>query len=153
MTTETRADWLFSSMPDATPDECVLWPFSLSQGYGTVWFDGRVHMAYRLVCTWAHGPAPFPKAHAAHSCGVRRCVNPHHIRWATRTQNERDKHIHGTSNRGERHGMHVLTADAVRSIRELRAAGIARAVVAEKFNISLSSVSRVARGRGWRSVA
>lgn len=46
---------------------------------------------HRQVCEWAHGSAPSPIHHAAHSCDVNLCCNPAHLRWATQSENERDK--------------------------------------------------------------
>jgi hypothetical protein len=49
----------------------------------------------RLVCEETHGLPPTPKHDAAHKtrsgCLGKLCVNPWHIRWATRSENERDK--------------------------------------------------------------
>jgi hypothetical protein len=149
----SRADWLFAEMPDASPDACLVWPFSPAQGYCSVWFNGRTHRAHRLVCTWAHGDAPFADAEAAHSCGEKRCVNPHHLRWATRVENEHDKFDHGTANVGQRHGMAKLTARQVAEIRELRAAGHSRADVSARFGIGPEYVTAITGHRIWKSVA
>jgi HNH endonuclease len=69
-------------------NNCLLWPFGIgSHGYGA-YADTTVP---RFVCNAVYGPPPFPRAEAAHSCHVRACVNPRHLRWATRQQNEDDK--------------------------------------------------------------
>lgn len=82
-------------------DECLIWPFGKSDtGYGTLNVDGVVGGTHRFMCKMAHGEPPSPDLQAAHSCGVRACVNPKHLRWATQAENEADKIIHGTDNRG-----------------------------------------------------
>ena len=68
-------------------DGCLIWPFATTAGYGRL--DDK--LVNRLVCEAEHGPPPFPKAEAAHSCDVRACVARKHLHWATRKENEDDK--------------------------------------------------------------
>jgi hypothetical protein len=58
--------------------------------------DGRrpVARVARLICEWANGPAPTPFHEAGHTCpnGERsECVNPFHLAWMTRHENEQHK--------------------------------------------------------------
>lgn len=49
----------------------------------------------RLICEWFHGPPPSPVHEAGHTCpnGENECcVNPDHLKWMTREENERYKH-------------------------------------------------------------
>lgn len=71
-------------------DECLIWPYAVSSGYGCATIDGRSERVHVLACEWAHGPRP-EGMDAAHSCDVRRCFNPAHLRWATRTENILDR--------------------------------------------------------------
>lgn len=48
------------------------------------------------------------------------CINPAHLRWATRAENEQDKITHGRSNRGR---SKALTGVRVRRIRKQYATG------------------------------
>lgn len=93
-------------LPHADKTNCLAWPFGRStKGYGKIWIDGRSFIVSRLACEAINGPPPTPEHEAAHNCGKGHegCVNPLHVRWATRTENFADKLIHGTSNRGARH--------------------------------------------------
>lgn len=77
-------------------DECLPWPFQIStEGYGRLEAGKKKKIASRYICELAHGIAPTPKHEAAHNCGNKVCVNPKHLRWATRQENEDDKIIHG----------------------------------------------------------
>lgn len=66
------------------------------KGYGLIRIDGVMCRVHRLVCIRRHGPPPTDDLEAAHSCGNAGCVNPRHIRWATRFENAADKKLHGT---------------------------------------------------------
>jgi hypothetical protein len=91
-------------------DECVLWPYGkASTGYGQTRLNGQAVNAHRAMCVLAHGEPPNAEVEAAHRCGNRSCVNPNHLRWATRSENQMDRVEHGRSNRGGRHGLARLT--------------------------------------------
>ena len=83
-------------------DECILWPWGTQTGYGSFFKDKKRALAHIFVCHGAHGEPPTTKHEVAHSCGVRKCINKRHLRWATKSENMADKLIHGTHNRGER---------------------------------------------------
>lgn len=145
-----QLQWLYAIAETANTDACIAWPFDLNTtGYGSVAVDGRSAGTHRVVCERAHGPAPLPNMQAAHSCGNRPCVNPRHIRWTTRAENEADKLVHGRSNRGERYGAHKLTETDVREIRRLVAAGHKHRVLAAQFGVSQPTISNVTTGVSW----
>jgi len=76
-------------------DECIIWPFTNhTNGYPSIGHGRHVN---RVVCERAYGKPPSLKHQAAHSCGVKLCINKRHVRWATRAENEADKLKHGTS--------------------------------------------------------
>lgn len=59
---------------------CVLWCGGTSgSGYGTISVHGRPVATHRLAYLIAHGSIP-RGAMILHSCDVRRCVNPDHLR-------------------------------------------------------------------------
>jgi hypothetical protein len=53
----------------------------------------------RLICEWFHGAPPSPVHEAGHTCPQGEnecCVNPDHLKWMTREENERYKHANVT---------------------------------------------------------
>lgn len=61
------------------------------------WLNHRTVSVARTVCGWFRGPAPSPVHEAGHTCphGERDdCVNPNHLTWQTREENERHKHAY-----------------------------------------------------------
>lgn len=75
-------------------NDCLVWPFRRDvQGYGRLLFRRQMQIASRVVCILVHGEPPIANLEAAHSCGNGSggCVNPSHLSWKTRQENEADK--------------------------------------------------------------
>lgn len=132
-------------------DDCIIWPFSLdAKGYAQA-SEARVqYKPHRRVCEWAHGAAPTPKHHAAHLCGNRPCINKRHLVWATATENEQHKLMHGSIRRS---AQRTLTDDQVRDIRRRYAGGEQMIVLAAEYGISNVAISKIVKWRSYRDVA
>ena len=81
-------------------DECLTWPYTKNGGgYGQIRVGYKKLLVHRIVCEEVNGPPPTPKHEAAHNCGKGHlgCCAPKHLRWATRAENQADRHIHGTA--------------------------------------------------------
>lgn len=144
-------EWLRNVAVPYTGQDCLTWPFQRTpHGYGRIDFNGRPHVASRVVCIMAHGEPPTPRHVAAHSClnGHLGCVNPRHLRWATQSENERDKLASGTSNRGSRHGRSKLTEGDVLAIRKL-SGNLKQDEIAAKFGVSKWTVGEIIRRKRW----
>lgn len=132
-------------------ENCIPWPFYRDKnGYGMIGFRGKVKLTHRVVCELAHG-APLASEHeAAHSCGNGHggCINPKHLRWASRAENEADKLLHGTVARGKRSGAAKLTEADVIDILRSRGAVLQRDLAA-RFGVSQSLISRIYAGKDW----
>lgn len=134
----------------------VLRPGMHKGGYLVVCFSvKRARRMFRVHCLVAEAfIGPCPTGHqVAHGDG-----NPAHnhvgnLRYATRPENEADKLLHGTHNRGERHGNARLTADAVREIRARVAAGERQTAVAAHFDVGRRTVSSITHRRTWAWLA
>ena len=131
-------------------DECILWPLSTVKGYGYVSVNGKDIGVHQAACEHRHGPAPSAKHEVAHRCGVRRCMNYRHIRWATRAENIADKLIHGTHNRGERNWNNRLTQQMVLRLRKLHALGAGSyADLAKLAGVSVGTVHDCINSKTW----
>jgi hypothetical protein len=131
--------------------DCLIWPFSTHRnGYAQMRVDGHLVTVSRMLCEATNGPPPTSKHHAAHSCGNGRsgCVTKRHLLWKTKAENEADKLVHGTHNRGERHPMSKLTEAQAREILSLKGAELQR-VIADRYGISNQAVSNIQIGKTW----
>lgn len=129
--------------------ECIPWPHAkdpAGRGIGT--YKGRTMLASRAVCMEAHGEPPSKRHEAAHSCGNGHlgCVNPYHLRWATRKENEADKLAHGTRLHGEMMPNHVLSDTDCEKIRSLRGK-ISQRKLAKIYGVSQQHISAVQTGK------
>ena len=143
--------WLVRQV-DTTSDACVRWPYATSKsGYARIWHNKRMYPAYRLVCEIAHGAPPDQALQAAHSCGngAQGCVNPKHLRWATRVENEADKIVHNTVMRGTRNPRAKLSEFDVATIREI-APFATHTTLSRHYGVSSAQISRIVSGKGWK---
>jgi hypothetical protein len=129
-------------------DECIRWPFATRHGgYGVMYWDGQQRTVHTAACEIANGPRP-QGMQAAHNCGVPACFNRRHLRWATPKQNMADHLIHGTSNRGGRHGLAKLTEHDVRTIRQLDGV-ISQREIGRRFGVSGKYVAEIVQRKTW----
>lgn len=127
------------------PDEC--WPWlgaRRRRGYGTFCINLRNYVATRFIYELVHGVDP-GELLVCHSCDNPPCVNPAHLFLGTDQDNVLDMHRKGRARppRGK------LTAEDIRQIRTLVAAGQTQVAVAAQFGVSSPHVSRIARGASW----
>lgn len=133
------------------PTGCVEWPYSRNprSRYGQTMLDRRKMSAHRASALRHLGPQPSPLHEVAHSCGNRGCVNPGHLRWATRVENHADKHAHGTMVCGEAHTNARLTAGKVMVARVL-AQRMTHQAIADRFGVSRAAISLAIERKTWK---
>lgn len=112
----------------------------------------RVHV---LVCESFNGARPAGKTLVAHWNGDPTDNRPANLRWATKSENQRDSVRHGTAvmpplGVGERNGRAKLTQDQVDQIRARRSAGATYPELRREFGISTNqSLNSILSGRRW----
>lgn len=135
-------------------DDCLTFPLGRNRGgYGFVSSNGAKMIASRYMCVLAHGKPPTSEHQAAHSCGNGHlgCVNPKHLRWATRQENMSDCIEHGTVPQGERNGLSKLTEADVREIKELKGR-VTQRELAKRFGVGHANIAQIHRGFSWKHV-
>ena len=128
-------------------DHCVYWPFYLyANGYGYVWFRDADRPAHRVALILSKGGVDRPGMDASHSCHIRRCVNPRHLEWKTRSENLKDRAYAGTINRGEINGNAKLTRE---DVAKIHADPRPQQAIADDFGIAQPTVSKIKLGQRW----
>lgn len=74
------------------------------------------------------------------------------LSWGTRKQNQKDRIVHGTSNRGERNGHAKLTERKVKKIRKLHKAGWSQYQLGRRFKVTRATIAEITRREIWRHV-
>ena len=135
------------------PDAC--WPWQASHfpnGYGqfrpVLGGDG---MAHRWAFRFANHEEP-GHLFVLHSCGMRNCCNPKHLRLGSHAENMQDMVNHGHSTRGEKSATAKLTEDQAKEIRRRRLAGEEGVRLAREFAISKATVCLIFKGKRWAHV-
>ena len=89
------------------PDtNCWLWEgATYANGYGWIKCFGKVVSAHRLAYELYKGPIP-AGAQILHSCDIKRCVNPDHLRAGTHAENMAEASDRGRMPSGPDHHMY-----------------------------------------------
>lgn len=106
---------------------CLLWLGSMfgKHGYGSYWFTkGKLWKSHRVAWVLTHGDIP-DGLFVLHSCDVRLCVNPRHLRLGSIRDNSLDMARRNRGARGalppgvfknhDRYGAYVCATDGPRS--------------------------------------
>ncbi len=147
------AKWV-EAHKDYTGDDCLIYPFGRTHDGYAVWrktWKGNAIYVHRLMCEYKHGPCPADKEQAAHSCGNGHlgCVNPNHVRWATKKENNDDKKLHGTYQYGEKNPSARLDERKAKLVLALRGGAFTQSEIARIVGSSRRNVSNVQTGVSW----
>lgn len=142
--TETRLQYIHRVVLNYKGDACFFWPFLTSNRHRPcMYFRGRIIGVSRAVCMLAHGEPERPDMEAAHSCakGHLGCVNPAHLRWATKIEN--------LAERGQLVGRRIVLSAPI--AREIRASVTSVVELAERYGVTVRTVSRIRNGHSWKN--
>lgn len=136
---------------------CWLWIGSIDRiGYGQFKF-GRQYApnekAHRTAWKIYRGDIPHGM-HVLHSCDVRCCVNPDHLRLGTHQDNMRDKMTRGRhrSVTGiEHHSAKVSDAQVI-EMRRKAAVGVGQRALAREYGLAKTTVKAIISRQTWRHV-
>jgi hypothetical protein len=115
-------------------DTCWLWSGTLDRdGYGSFWYEGKNNRAHRFIFELIGEPLASTEL-SLHSCDVRNCVNPEHLRPGTQHDNVHDAI--------DRKRFNKFSDDMVAEVKRLRSHGFTVREVAGITGISKSQVAR-----------
>lgn len=126
-------------------DECVLWPFSLTNGRACVYIGKRLIKASHIVLERSGKARPTPDHQALHSpeCNNPACINKRHLRWGTAQDNQLDRFKSGTMTPAK------LTEEDVKYIRS---SDLTARVLAEQYGVIIGTIHDIRQRVTWRHV-
>lgn len=145
------AERFWSKVARGADDECWEWTASRTEhGYGRINVGGRIEKAPRVAWLVTYGdPGGLL---VCHRCDNPPCCNPAHLFLGTVADNNADKIAKGRSNRGERHGQAILTAEKVRAMRDLREDGATFKEIARRFGVHHVTARHAVIGINWSHI-
>lgn len=130
--------------------KCWLWKGTFNDyGYGIFLMPGEVSVrAHRYSYEYFIGPIPDGMV-VMHICDNPPCVNPAHLRVGTKAENNADTGIKRRHNYGTDHWNGRLTN---RQVAAIRRSGEKQAVLAERYGVTQSHISRIKSGTHRRPI-
>lgn len=152
----TRAARFWAKVDKNVPDGCWIWKASLKEtGYGQFQFHLGIPgmmRAHRAAWILVHGGIPGGK-NVLHSCDIRNCVNPAHLRTGSQKENIREMVAKGRGKvpgyKGSDHPSAKLSDVLIREIRN--ATGTLKEIGA-RFSIHFSTVSNIRSRKTWSHI-
>jgi len=130
---------------------CWIWTGTKQRGgYGHFRIKGKDYTAHRYAYQLANGPIP-PKMEIMHTCDVRACVNPAHLRCATHHENMLDAMAKDRHARGERNRMNKLTDEQAREILSLKGTTSAPKLCG-RYGVGPAAINAIWRGDYWKHI-
>lgn len=124
-----------------------------NNGYGRMMVGKRRRKAHRMSFLIHNGFLP-PDLLVCHTCDNPECCNPAHLFLGKPLDNSRDAVSKLRHAFGERNGLAKLTEDEVKAIRltELNRKHTTCSDLADKFNVSLSTIYHVRSNCTWKLI-
>jgi hypothetical protein len=149
--------------PSPQPTPCRLWQGAIDKyGYGKKkvrysrdgpWIAEKVH---RWALNMSRERRLRPEQVVLHLCDNPLCYRIDHLKVGTVQDNNADMLAKGRASKppvnhlhGERHGMSKLNAEKVADIRRWHAEGVPKQQIADRLEISRTTVRRVIEGISW----
>lgn len=136
------ADILMQRSVQISESGCLIWMGAMStNGYGSMRICSKGYSTHRLSYYAFNGDIPDGMS-VLHSCDIRSCVNPNHLRAGTYQDNQRDRLI-----RGRHHKTNLRPDDVIEILDALKHSDIKK--VSIDFGISITALYQIRSGSSW----
>jgi len=158
---EINKELFFSNVKTTDSSGCWEWTGTKVCGYGHFRSNGKTMRAHRVSWVIHNGEIPHRDSYngmcVLHKCDNPACVNPEHLFLGTDKDNVRDMIAKGRNHfnkpptlRGEHNGIHKLTCEQVKEIRDKYIPiKYPQIKLAKEYNVSRSLISYVVNNTYW----
>jgi hypothetical protein len=145
--TQSDAARFWAKVRKGGEDECWLWQGGMMKsGYGVFSLDGKRVRAHRYAYVISAG-ALERGLEVLHSCDVRACQNPRHLRAGTHQENMNDAVLRRRHRYGEGNARARLKADDVRAIRRSTESAVR---LAARYGVNPGTIHSIRRWKTWK---
>lgn len=128
--------------------KCWIWIGATSHGYGRIGYKNKTYAAHRVMWEQTYGSIK-NGLWVLHKCDNRKCINPDHLFLGDRQDNVDDcvnkrRHIFGSNS-----SLSKLKNTDILRIKSLSDMGIRQHIIAKKFGITQSNVSKIINKKSW----
>lgn len=134
--------------------DCWEWQGACNAGgYGIFAHLGGSILAHRKIIEIEGSDIPSNLC-VLHTCDNPKCVNPDHLWFGTRTDNNKDRDEKGRLGRrdGNHNGRAKLTENDIPRIRDMLRCGAMQTEIAKWFDVHPCTISDIKHGRRWTHV-
>ncbi len=133
------------------PDVCIEFPGKKNgSGYGVLSVHSKPRLAHQVSLEVSGFERPTPKHEVRHSCQNRPCINPLHIKWGTRSENQQDRYrLHNDHHRGERNSKSKLTEQQVNTIKHRLDCHETVTALAQEYGVVYGTIRFIELGITW----
>lgn len=145
----TRLRFALTSALNHDSDNCLLWPYALTCGYGVASNGSFTEKVSRIIYKAFRGP--LADYHVCHTCDNPACYNHRHLFAGTPLDNMEDKEEKGRLLFGSRHQNSLFTEAEILKIRELYATGIPCSQIVKDLELKsgYKVIWKIATGLLW----
>lgn len=130
-------------------DECWDWTgYCIKSGHGQFRYRRQTVYAYRFSYM-LFNPSWNQIDCVLHKCDNAKCVNPKHLFVGTRSDNMKDKVEKNRQSKGIFNAGVLTEEEALEIIRLDKNKLLPRRVIARRFGVSISQISRISNGLRW----
>jgi len=135
---------------------CWEWTGPLNNwGYGRAKLSTiKTQIASRVAWILTSGVTPPKGVLVCHKCDNPKCCRPDHLFLGTPSDNSQDREnkSRGRDVKGRNHHHAKLTNENVRDILKMRSEGLFLREIAEKFKVTIATISYVTTGKTWTHI-
>ena len=131
---------------------CREWTRPLSsEGYGNLWWEGKMRGAHVLAWEVGHGTPRPPGMFVCHRCDNPKCIKLEHLFLGTPSDNSRDREEKGRGRhaKGEANGKAKLTAEIV---LQIRSSTESMGKLAKKYGVCKASIQDIKSRKNWAHI-